>query len=212
FWRWARFGAATAANCSWSFRRFAWSTDSPASDSSGTSPEPGISGAVDEEPRAGTARKKCLVASRTRRAAGGIAPDHQRHRNGQIRPELAAGIQDRAVVRLAHRDDFPGRGNTMKLCSKRNGAWVAIAAAVGVPTLQSHHHAHSEPPPSLQTPAPSGAQPVDALKVGLLTLTRCELKQPDSAATTAAYCAPFEVPENRADPHSRKIQLKLAIV
>ncbi|HXS72747.1 MAG TPA: alpha/beta hydrolase [Rhodanobacteraceae bacterium] len=100
----------------------------------------------------------------------------------------------------------------MKLCSKRNGAWVAIAAAVGVPTLQSHHHAHSEPPPSLQTPAPSGAQPVDALKVGLLTLTRCELKQPDSAATTAAYCAPFEVPENRADPHSRKIQLKLAIV
>jgi len=100
----------------------------------------------------------------------------------------------------------------MKLCSRRNGAWIAIAAAIGTPMMQSHHPVRSEPPPSVQIPAPSGAQPVDALKLGSLVLERCELKQPDSAATTAAYCVPFEVPENRADPHSRKIWLKLAIV
>lgn len=66
--------------------------------------------------------------------------------------------------------------------------------------------------PALQPPAPSGRQPVDALKLGSLTLHPCELKQPDSAATTAAYCAPFAVPENRADPHSRRIDLKLSVV
>lgn len=76
----------------------------------------------------------------------------------------------------------------------------------------SHHHLRSEPPPTIQAPAPSGAQPVDVLKLGSLTLKRCELKQAGSAVTTAAYCAPFEVPEDRADPHSRRIRLNLAIV
>lgn len=66
--------------------------------------------------------------------------------------------------------------------------------------------------PPLQPPASRGAQPQPELKLGSLTLKPCELKQPDSSATTAAYCAPFSVPENRADPHSRRIDLKLAIV
>ncbi len=66
--------------------------------------------------------------------------------------------------------------------------------------------------PSLQPAVPSGAHPIDRLKLGTLTLRACELRQPDSAATTAAYCAPFSVPENRADPHSRRIELNLAIV
>jgi pimeloyl-ACP methyl ester carboxylesterase len=95
--------------------------------------------------------------------------------------------------------------------NSRVGLWIAIAVAIGVP-LMTRHKAHGEPPPTVQPPAPSGAQPVDVLKLGSLTLKPCELKQLGSAATTAAYCAPFEVPENRADPHSRKIGLKLAIV
>nr|MDQ2972251.1 alpha/beta hydrolase [Pseudomonadota bacterium] len=66
--------------------------------------------------------------------------------------------------------------------------------------------------PSLQPPAPTGAQPLAALKLGSLTLTPCELKQPNSSATTAAYCAPFPVPENRADRRTRRIDLKLALV
>ena len=95
--------------------------------------------------------------------------------------------------------------------SNRVGFWLAIAVAIAVP-LMTRHKAHGEPPPAVQPPTPSGAQPVAALKLGSLTLKPCELKQLGSAATTAAYCTPFEVPENRADPHSRKIQLKLAIV
>jgi len=101
----------------------------------------------------------------------------------------------------------------MKFRSRRSGAGIAIAVVIAIPLMQMRHgSAHSEPPPTVQPPAPSGTQPVDVLKLGSVTLKPCELKQPDSAATTAAYCASFEVPENRADPHSRKIQLKLAIV
>lgn len=48
--------------------------------------------------------------------------------------------------------------------------------------------------------------------LGSLTLTPCELGQPNSGLSTAAWCAPFEVPENRDDPHSRKIGLKLAVI
>ena len=66
--------------------------------------------------------------------------------------------------------------------------------------------------PALQTQAPASPHPVETIKLGALALKSCELKQPDSAVTTAAYCAPFSVPENRADPGSRKIGLKLAII
>src|SRR5690348_2867057 len=54
--------------------------------------------------------------------------------------------------------------------------------------------------------------PPTTIAVGTLTLTACELKQPNSAATTPAFCAKFPVPENRADPESRTIDLKLAIL
>ncbi|MGN2244099.1 alpha/beta hydrolase [Frateuria sp. GZRR33] len=49
-------------------------------------------------------------------------------------------------------------------------------------------------------------------KLGKLTLTACELGRPDSGLTTAAWCAPFEVPENRDDPHSRRIRLNVAVI
>ena len=48
--------------------------------------------------------------------------------------------------------------------------------------------------------------------LGSLTLTPCELGQPNSGLSTAAWCAPFEVAENRDDPSSRKIHLKLAVI
>ncbi|AIF45889.1 alpha/beta fold hydrolase [Dyella japonica] len=49
-------------------------------------------------------------------------------------------------------------------------------------------------------------------KLGSLTLAPCELGQPNSGLSTAAWCAPFDVPENRDDPNSRKIRLKLAVI
>src|SRR6185437_15789075 len=60
--------------------------------------------------------------------------------------------------------------------------------------------------------APIKPAPPATLKVGSLTLAACELKQLNSSATTPAFCAKFPVPENRADPESRKIDLKLAML
>lgn len=70
---------------------------------------------------------------------------------------------------------------------------------------------------SATTSAAKPAKPVKpappvAMKLGKLTLTACELKRQGSAATIAAFCAKFPVPENRADLKSRKIDLRLAIV
>ncbi|MFC5527341.1 alpha/beta hydrolase [Rhodanobacter ginsengisoli] len=48
--------------------------------------------------------------------------------------------------------------------------------------------------------------------LGSLTLSACELAQPNSGLSTAAWCTDFPVPENRADPHSRIIKLRLAIL
>jgi len=65
-------------------------------------------------------------------------------------------------------------------------------------------------PTTASTQATPGKTPT--WRLGSLTLTPCELGQPNSGLSTAAWCAPFEVPENRDDPHSRKIGLKLAVI
>jgi pimeloyl-ACP methyl ester carboxylesterase len=63
--------------------------------------------------------------------------------------------------------------------------------------------------PAAQAPAPAKAQ---TWKLGTLTLTACELGQPNSGLSTAAWCAAFPVAENRNDPHSRIIHLKMAVL
>jgi pimeloyl-ACP methyl ester carboxylesterase len=67
--------------------------------------------------------------------------------------------------------------------------------------------ASSAPPAAVVKPAPP-----EKLTIGNVTLTACELKPPHSSAGVAAFCTKFPVPENRADPGSRTIDLKLAIV
>ena len=49
-------------------------------------------------------------------------------------------------------------------------------------------------------------------KLGALTLRSCELAQPHTGLSTAAWCAKFQVPENRADANSRRITLNLAVL
>ncbi len=49
-------------------------------------------------------------------------------------------------------------------------------------------------------------------KFGSLAFTPCELTQRSSSATTAAFCAPFSVPEDWDHPQGRRIDLKLAMV
>ncbi|WP_313913927.1 alpha/beta hydrolase [Tahibacter sp.] len=59
------------------------------------------------------------------------------------------------------------------------------------------------------------AQPAaanDVLPLGSLEFRRCELSQPRSAATTAAWCADFSQPENRAQPDGPRIAFRLALI
>lgn len=51
-----------------------------------------------------------------------------------------------------------------------------------------------------------------AFTLGSLHFTACQLPQQHSGATTTAFCAPFSVPENRADPDGRKLNLRLALI
>jgi pimeloyl-ACP methyl ester carboxylesterase len=85
----------------------------------------------------------------------------------------------------------------------------------------NYYRSHNPAPATDDTPAAAPAavagKPVAPAKpatwqLGSLTLTACELEQPNSALSTAAWCAPFQVPENRDDPASRKITLKLAVI
>ena len=68
------------------------------------------------------------------------------------------------------------------------------------------------PAASYEAAATSVPQKPRTWQLGSLTLTACELPQPHTGLSSAAWCAPFEVPENRADPHSRKISLNLAVI
>ena len=84
------------------------------------------------------------------------------------------------------------------------------ASASAVTDVVTSDSASSAP---LVAPAkPVKPVPPATMKIGKLTLTTCELQRQGSAATVAAFCAKFPAPENRADPNSRKIDLKLAIV
>lgn len=51
-----------------------------------------------------------------------------------------------------------------------------------------------------------------SVTLGSLRLTRCELSQKSSAATTEAFCATFSVPENWDEPSGRRIDLRVALV
>jgi pimeloyl-ACP methyl ester carboxylesterase len=76
--------------------------------------------------------------------------------------------------------------------------------------------ASAAPPSSAAIASASSASQKPALPekltMGKLTLTACQLKRPHSAVTTPGFCASFPVPENRANPDSRTIELKLAII
>jgi len=98
----------------------------------------------------------------------------------------------------------------------RMGAVVVVVVVLA----WNHFHAKDSSTPTVMTPATApaaAARPLPAVaartwKLGALTLTACELGQPHSGLSTAAWCASPQVPENRADPHSRKITLKLAVL
>ncbi len=100
----------------------------------------------------------------------------------------------------------------------RMGVVVAIAVAIysGNHVVRQHQRG-PEHPPAATVGSPGATLKVTPVEpamwtIGSLTLTACELGQPNSGLSTAAWCAAFPVPENRADPHSRVITLKLAVL
>ncbi|KZC38401.1 MULTISPECIES: alpha/beta hydrolase [Rhodanobacter] len=97
------------------------------------------------------------------------------------------------------------------------GAVVAIAVAIFAANHSGHRRGQDKglPPAAIASPAPAvkvaPAKPA-TWKLGAVTLSACELAQPNSGLSTAAWCADFPVPENRDDPHIRTIKLKLAVL
>lgn len=95
---------------------------------------------------------------------------------------------------------------------------IAIAAAAVGWFGWSYFHQgragadESAPPPSAGAANDAAPDKPSTWRLGSLTLTACELRQPHNGLSTAAWCTPFEVPENRDDPHSRKITLNLAVI
>ncbi|HEX5352802.1 MAG TPA: alpha/beta fold hydrolase [Rhodanobacteraceae bacterium] len=115
----------------------------------------------------------------------------------------------------------------MKMNSRMLMRIVAVVIVLGIFGWQwwGKHHgqratadagAHASASASVAVAAvptkPVKPAPPATLKMGTLTLTACQLKRPHSAVTVPAFCAKFPVPENRANPDSRTIDLKLAIV
>ena len=94
---------------------------------------------------------------------------------------------------------------------------VIAAAAIGLLAYQHWHRdeASADKNDALSnTASTTGKQPSPAVRTwqrGSLTFKSCELGRPGSGATAEAWCTTFEVPENRDDPHSRRIGLKLAM-
>ena len=95
---------------------------------------------------------------------------------------------------------------------KRRARVVALALSLALAALVSGRHglfAHAHGSGGAMSPA---AATVPHDRLGTLDFTPCELKQPSSGETTAAWCAPFEVPENPAAPAGRRIALRLALI
>ncbi|HEX8778394.1 MAG TPA: alpha/beta fold hydrolase, partial [Rhodanobacter sp.] len=99
---------------------------------------------------------------------------------------------------------------------KRMAVIVAVATAI----FAANHAARKKPPEQGAAPSPGtvSAQPAvkpaapRTWKLGSLTLAACDLGQPNSGLSAAAWCGSLAVPENRAEPRGRKIALKLAVL
>ncbi|HEY8229891.1 MAG TPA: alpha/beta hydrolase, partial [Rhodanobacteraceae bacterium] len=102
-------------------------------------------------------------------------------------------------------------------------AVVVLAAVLGWQWWGKHHAPsaadaqHTAAASAVASTAAAPAKPMQpappaTLRMGQLTLTACELKPPHSSKGVPAFCTKFPVPENRADPKSRSIDLKVAIV
>lgn len=97
---------------------------------------------------------------------------------------------------------------------KRNLIRLALLLVAGGVLAWKYFAApHADSGGGTRAPA-AAAIPTNAREftLGTLAFKACELPQKRSGATTAAFCAPFSVPENREDKTSRRIDLNLALI
>jgi pimeloyl-ACP methyl ester carboxylesterase len=100
------------------------------------------------------------------------------------------------------------------------GTRIAIGVGVAVVIFGGQYlkNRKAKQEPATATTRAAPAKPVQVKAVpqrytlGKLTFKPCELTKPGTGQRAAAWCSPFKVPENRADPSGRKINLKLALV
>ncbi|TCO43251.1 alpha/beta hydrolase [Dokdonella fugitiva] len=83
---------------------------------------------------------------------------------------------------------------------------LGLAALAGKALWQRSHARPEEPGADIVQKAGERG-----FMLGSLAFEACELGQSHSAATTSAFCAPMQVPEDRAHPQGRRIALKLAL-
>lgn len=69
--------------------------------------------------------------------------------------------------------------------------------------------AQTQAPPVTASTVPAGA---DGFDLGRLRFEPCELERKDSSTTIAAFCTPFQVPEDRADPAGRQLDMRVALL
>lgn len=91
-------------------------------------------------------------------------------------------------------------------------AAIVILGAVSYSKWQAKHDDATSPEKTSIRGQFSVPMSATSFKLGQFDFKQCELEQRNSGATTAAFCAPFEVPENHAAPEGRKISLNLALI
>lgn len=89
---------------------------------------------------------------------------------------------------------------------------IAIAVAILAGRQAFHHGNEATAAPKKHAVANNTPAVPRTWKLGSLELHPCELAQPHSGLSSAAWCAPFQVPEDRANPSGRKIDMRLAII
>jgi pimeloyl-ACP methyl ester carboxylesterase len=94
--------------------------------------------------------------------------------------------------------------------SKRNLLRIVVViGAIAVFAYTQFKSDGTQPKAELAAPIAADAK---AFTLGRLHFEACQLPQKRSGATTSAFCAPFSVPENRADANSRMLELRLALI
>lgn len=91
---------------------------------------------------------------------------------------------------------------------------IAVVVVIVAAAFAGRQMMHRRPVTDVAAPVRAATDPAPprVWQQGSLQLRPCELGQPHSGLSTAAWCAPFEVPEDREHPEGRKIPLRLAIV